>query len=173
MPTTYMKIDNINGDVTAKGHENWIALESFSFATKRLITTDPGRIIDREGTRPTLTEVYITKKLDKSSALIFSESCVGKAKSTVKIDCCQTSDSLTPYLQLTLSNVIVSSYAIESNHTQHVTDKNGKTVEKNFLFEKVSLSFDKIEFRYTPFSNQNQAQSPISSGYDLKTATSA
>ena len=165
----YMKIDGIDGDVTAKGHENWIALQSLDFDVKRLLSTDPGRIADREGTRPSISEVTLTKKMDKSSPLIFGEACVGKAKSTVKIDICQTDSNLSPYAQLTLNNVIVSGYQLDATNAGSPNN----TTEHPYPVEKATLSFDKIELRYTPYDGQNQAQSPIPAGYDLKQAVAA
>jgi type VI secretion system secreted protein Hcp len=170
--TIYMQFDDIEGDVTAKGHENWIALNDVDFNVKRQLSTDPGRIADREGSRPAISEITLTKKMDKSSPHLFSESCVGKAKSEVKIDICQTNDSLTPYAEVTLNNVIVSGYDVTTdNYTTH-TDKDGKStqVKEKYPLEKITLSFDKIELRYTPFDSQNNPQSPIPAGYDLKEA---
>lgn len=163
--TIYMKIDAINGDVTAKGHENWIALQSINFDVKRLISTDPGRISDREGTRPAISEITVTKKMDKSSPLLFGEACVGKAKSQAQIDVCQTDSSLSAYAQLTLNNVIVSGYRLIMDNSLEKENNN-----HHYPVEKITLSFDKIELRYTPYNSQNQAESPIPAGYDLKQA---
>ena len=161
--TTYMQIDGIPGDVTAKGHENWIAIKDFSFGVKRSLSTDPGRVSDRESTRPSISEVSLMKKMDKSSPLLFGESCVGKAKPTIKIHLCQTDNNLNPYAEITLNNVIVSGYQVHSN-----AQSNGAYPE-----EKIHLNFDKIEIRYIPYDNQNQAQSPIPAGYDLRQAVAA
>lgn len=159
---TYMKIDGIDGDVTAKGHERWIDISEFNFSVKRTLSTEPGRIADREGTRPAISEVMITKKMDRSSPLLFSESCVGKAKPQIKIDVCQTNDSLSPYTQLTLNNAIISGYALEKD-----------PINTKYPNETIHISFDKIELRYTPYDNENKPTSPIPAGYDLKTATAA
>lgn len=158
----YLQITGIEGDVTAKNHQNWIAINSVDFAIKRLLSTDPGRISDREGSRPTLSEITINKRMDKSSPHLFSESCVGKAKSEVKIHICQTSANLSPYAEITLNNVIISSYRFATN-----TDD---TAHKPYPEEIITLNYDKIEIRYTPYDEQNQAQSPIPAGYDLKQA---
>ena len=160
--TTYMKIDGIDGDVTAKGHENWIAINSVDFGVKRSLSTDPGRINDRESSRPSVSEIMIIKKMDKSSPLLFSESCVGKAKPQIKIHLCQTDSTLNPYAEITLNNAIVSGYRMSSSTAAHLSPE-----------EHISLSFDKIELRYTPYDNRNNAQSPIPAGYDLKQATAA
>ncbi len=159
--TTYMKIDGIDGDVTAKGHENWISLNSIDFSVKRQLSTDPGRISDRESSRPSISEITINKKMDKSSPLLFGESCVGKAKPQVTIHLCQTDSNLSPYAEITLNNVIVSGYSLATASGGY-----GESAPQ----EHISLSFDKIEVRYTPYDSQNNAQSPIPAGYDLKEA---
>lgn len=161
--STYMQINGIQGDVTAKGHENWIQLEGFHFNVSRSISTDPGRIADRESTRPAISEVIINKKADKTFPLLFNEACVGKAKPQVVLHVCQTDDSLKPYMEITLNNAIVSHYSIKQDPSTVV----GKPEEV------IGLSFDKIEVRYTPYDNTNQAQSPVSGAYDLKQAVSA
>lgn len=159
----YMKIDGIDGDVTAKGHEKWIHLDSFNFTVNRAIQAQPGRIADRESSRPSISEVHITKKVDQSFPLLFSEACVGKAKPTVTIHVCQTDNDLKQYMEVTLNNAIVSHYNMNCDSAAG-THKN---------VEHVSLSFDKLEVRYTPYDSKNQAKSPISGGYDLGAAVAA
>ncbi len=154
----YMKIPGIDGDISAQDHEEWIQLSHLNFSTKRSLSIEPGRITDRESTRPSISELEIIKKMDKTSPLLFSESCTGKAKAEVKIDICQTGSSLVPYMQYSLRNVIVSGYRVNADDEFYPT-------------ETINLSFDRIEMRYTPFDELNQAQSPIPAAYDLKKAT--
>ncbi|MCH9643652.1 MAG: type VI secretion system tube protein Hcp [Gammaproteobacteria bacterium] len=158
---TYIKMNDIEGDVTARGHENWIEINAIQFDVSRSISTEPGRISDREGTRPAVSEITITKKMDKSSPLLFSEACVGKAKPEVQIDICQTSDSLSPYAQMTLNNVIVSAYEMILDVSKG----------QRYPHEKIRLSYDKIELKYTPYGADNKPESPIPAGYDLRQAT--
>jgi type VI secretion system secreted protein Hcp len=162
----YLQIQGINGDVSAKNYKHWINLESFNFSVKRTLSTRPGRVVDREGTRPSISEITIAKHTDKSSPLLFGEACTGQAKPNVKIVFCTTNDSLSPYLEYTLSNVIVSSYTV--NTRTESDDKDNKTHHPH---EIITLNFDKVEMKFTPFDEKHQAQSPIPSGYDLKQAT--
>jgi len=165
--TTYMKIDGITGDVTAKGHENWIALQSMNFNVKRTLSATPGRLADREGTRPAISEITLMKRMDKTSPHLFIESCTGKAKN-VQIDICQSNNNeLTPYASFTLRNAIISGYDID---TASVTQQSLQPDENHYPAETITLSFDQIEMKYTPFDEQNNPQSPIPAGYDLKQA---
>jgi len=155
-----MKIDGIEGHVTAKGHEKWIELDSANFNVSRAINTKPGNVTDRESTKPALSEVSITKIMDKTSPHIFSEACIGKAKSKVEIHFCQTGENVSPYMEYTLHNVLFSNYGVQA-----VTKEN-----KTIPAEVANLNFDKIEMKYTPYDEKHGAQSPIPAGYDLNTA---
>jgi len=164
----YMQIQGIDGDVTSKNYQNWINLEGFDFSVLRKLNTQPGRIADREGSRPSVSEVVIQKRTDKSSPLLFSEACTGVAKPTVKIVFCTTSGSLSTYLEYTLSNVIISGYKIDASETTADGDHSG--THGQYPQEIVTLNFDKIEMKFTPYDDKHKAQSPIPAGYDLKQA---
>ena len=58
----YMKIEGIDGDVTAKGHEKWIELESVSFGTEKTVRLQTGVEFDRQIGRSYFYEVEIVKK---------------------------------------------------------------------------------------------------------------
>ncbi|MBS0352023.1 MAG: type VI secretion system tube protein Hcp [Proteobacteria bacterium] len=152
----YMQIDNISGAVTAQDYKNWIELNSVNFGASRPIATKPGNVMDRESSKPNIKEVAIKKNLDSTTASLFSETCAGIGK-TVKIDFCNTGNS--PYLELTLSNTLISSHNIESQNK-------GPEIEH---IESLTLNFDKIEVRYTPYDEKNNMGSPMSTGYDLST----
>lgn len=157
----YMRVQGIEGNVTAKGHEKWIELNSLDFAASRNIQTRTGKTSDREATLPTVGEVVVSLDMNKASPNLFSEACVGKAK-TVKIDVCQTgTENAKPYLEYTLNNVLFSSYEVRINNN----DSHGAPEEV------LTLNFDKIEMKYIPFDEKNNPQSPIPTGYDLTTGT--
>lgn len=164
--TIYMKIDSIDGDVTAKGYEKWIELSSIHFGVQRNINTKPGKVINRESTRPAIKEFAITKHMDKTSPLLFTESCVGKAKSQVEIHICHTGDDISPYMQYTLNNVLISDYFVEYKENED----NQEQSTNDHPQENITLNFDKIEMKFTPYDEQHNAQSPIPAGYDLNTA---
>lgn len=162
----YMQIQGIDGNVTTQGYQNWIELESFNFSVQRKLNTQPGRISNREGSKPSVSEVDVSKRLDKSSSLLFGEATVGTAKPTVNIHFVTTSSSPQPYLEYTLSNVIVSAHAINYEHVEPSEDSGTET----YPLENVSLNFDKIEMKVIPFDQNHKPQSPIPAGYDLNQA---
>lgn len=161
----YLYIPNKPGNVTAKGHEKWISIQTLKFNVKRYIATEPGRVNDRESTRPTISEIILSKKMDQSSPLLFSDACVGQSIEEIKIDVCQSGNQLIPYMQYLFYNVIISYYAVDFNHDPR------PSLMAQYPVEKISLSLDKIEMKYTPFDEQHKPQSPIPAGYDLRQAT--
>ena len=62
--SVYMKIDGINGKVTAKGHEQWIDCSSLQWGVGRAISSAVGTSADREASKPSISEVSITKMMD-------------------------------------------------------------------------------------------------------------
>jgi type VI secretion system secreted protein Hcp len=157
---TYLQLPGIKGNVQAKSHQNWIELKTLAFSINRHISTLPGQVYDREMSHPVLTELELTKHIDNSSILLFQKSCSAKALESAVIDLCQTNQTSNAYAQIKLSNIIITNYSLCS---EQGTNKRP--------LEKIHINYDKIEFRYTPYSKDNQAQSPLTTGYDLKNAT--
>lgn len=154
----YMQFDGINGNVTATGHEKWIELGSVGFGVGRgIVGTSPGKQSNREASTPSFSELTLTKDVDETSPLLFSEACIGKAKK-VTIHFCETGDTqIQTYLEYVLTEVLVSGYSVSgSGGMGHPT-------------ESLSFNFTKIEIKYTPYKDDHTAGSPVPAGYDLTT----
>ena len=67
----------IKGNVTAKGYEDWIDISSFQFGVGRGISMEVGQMANREATRPSLSEISLSKLMDGSSGGLFKESVSG------------------------------------------------------------------------------------------------
>ncbi len=154
----YMKYDGINGNVTADGYANHIALNSVSFGVGRGISMEAGNLTNREATRPTISEVSITKFADTSVTSLFKESVTGSAGKTVVIKLVRTGgDKVQEYMNYTLENCLVSGFSISA-------DAEGEPVEN------ITLSFSKIMISYNDFDAKNKTSNPQRVGYDLATA---
>lgn len=148
----YLKVDGIDGDVTAEGHEQWIECSSMQFGVGRGIHTPTGSSQERESSAPSVSEVSVTKAMDLATPMIFSESCVGKSKE-VKIDLIQTGEALETYMSYTLTNALISGYSVSTSGERPS--------------ESLSFNFTKIEMKYTPYDNEHNAGSPLPAGYDV------
>lgn len=154
--TMYMQLDGVEGEVTSKSHQNWIKIDSLHFGAKRSMTNESGNTTNRESTRPVISEVTFTKPLDKTSPNLFVESVKGKAKKTLTIDVCQAGDNEEAYMQYIFTNPIIS--GVEVLAAPH---QGGRPMET------YTVNFTKVEMRYTPYDEQNKAQSPTSTSFDL------
>ena len=151
----FLKIDGIDGTVTAKGHEKWIDVLSVSWGVGRGISSMTGRGKDREATAPSISEVVFSKMMDESSPKLFTEACIGKGKK-VEIHLCKTDDDLKTYMEYTLHEVMISGYQVSSGGDRPT--------------EQISLSFAKIEMNAIPYEDSAKGGSPIRAGYDLAQA---
>ena len=151
----YMKLGKIAGDVTAEGFQQYIECYSFQFGAGRGISMSVGGGKDREATKPSLSEVTLSKSMDKASPYLFLEACVGKAIDKVEIKFVKTSaDALENYLTYTLDKVLVSSYSASSGGDEPS--------------ESLSLAYTKVEMKYHPRKPDNTLDSAIPAGYDLE-----
>lgn len=150
----YMKVDGINGNVTAAGHEKWIEINSMSFGIGRGINTpSAGRESNREASIASISEIQVSKIMDETTPLIFIEACIGVAKK-VEIHLCRTGDKIQSFMEYILNNVLISSYSVQASGDGDP-------------YESLSLNFDKIEMKYIPYDDQHKPGSPIPAGYDL------
>jgi type VI secretion system secreted protein Hcp len=169
--SAYMKIDGIDGTVTAKEFDKNIEIHSASFSVKRNMNTKPGAVADREGTKPSMGEVVITKNVDIASPNLFGGATAGSVIPTVKISFVNTGKDLSEYHSVTLSNVLISGYELV-----YADDKTTKDSEKDANakpIERIALNYTKIEVRNTPYDKSHKSTGSASVGYDLETAHAA
>jgi len=153
----YMKIDGIKGKVTTKGHEDWIDVSSLQWGVGRAISSAVGTSADREASKPSISEVSVTKMMDTSSPLIFTEACVGKSK-PVQIHLCTTgSDQIDTYMEYELEDCMISGYSVSSGGDRPS--------------ESLSLSFTKMVMKFIPYNDAGKPESPIPAGYDMAMGT--
>jgi len=154
----YMNYDNLNikGDVTETGHENWIELNSFQFGVGRTISSPTGGSANREASAPSVSEIVVTKVMDRSSTSLLQEALAGQGKPVI-IDFVKTGAKGAPmiYAEYKLENVLISGYSTSSGGDNPT--------------ESISLSFTKITFTFNA-QNVDGTSTPSSVTYDLALA---
>ncbi len=150
----YLKVEGIEGKVTAEGHQGWIEVDSLQWGVGRAISSAIGSSRDREASKPSISEVNTTKLMDESSPLLFTEACVGKGKK-VEIHLCTTgTDKIETFMEYTLEDCMISGYSVSGTGDGRPT-------------ESLSFSFTKIEMKFIPYDDAGKPGSPIPAGYDL------
>lgn len=158
----YVKIDGIEGDVTAKGYEGCFEALSVSHEVKRQVSNQVGHVINRQISKPIIDGFILTKLLDKTSPLLHIMSAYSQPKSKVTISFVKTDKNLSPYLIYTLNDSYISHYKI---HAASLGSTAGAAIEH------IELSPAKFESKFTPYDKTGSAGTPIGAGYDLESAT--
>ena len=154
----YLQYDGIKGNVTADGYKDHIAVDSVQFGVGRGISMEPGNMSNREATRPSVSEVTLTKVADNSVTAIFKEAVTGSAGKKVVIKFVRTgADKVQEFMDYTLEDCLVSGYSMSATGESDPS-------------ETITLSFSKIMINYNDFDKTNKASSPQRVGYDLTTA---
>jgi len=154
----YLDYQDVEGNVTAEGYEKHIAVLSCQFGVGRAISMEAGNLSNRESTRPSISEISLTKLADNSVTSIFKEAVTGSAGKNVTIKFVRTgADKVQEYMSYTLENCLVSSYNISAD-------------AENEPVENISLSFSKLMINYNDHDDSNKSGSPQRVGYDLKAA---
>ncbi|OYX13307.1 MAG: hypothetical protein B7Z15_07720 [Rhizobiales bacterium 32-66-8] len=155
----YVNYDGIPGEATQQDHTKWIDVLSLSWGVGRGISTVSGSTNNREASEPSVSEVSIVKMFDSSSPKLFTEACTGNAGKTVKIDLTTTGSPGVTYCTYTLTNALISSYSVSTGGDRPT--------------ESVSISFTKLEFKFTPYDDKNKAGTPVTVSYDMATTKSS
>lgn len=135
---------------TAKGGS--IEISSFQFGVGRGISSAAGGSADRESSAPSVSEIVITKTQDSASPNFFKSAAGGHMSlgtCTITFDKGSQPKAI-PYLTITLTNTMVSSYSLSSGGDRPT--------------ESITLNFAKIEY-----SNKIEgATGNTNMGVDLK-----
>ena len=154
----YLEYEGIKGNVTADGYKDHIAVDSVNFGVGRGISMEAGNLSNRESTRPSLSEISLTKAADNSVTAIFKEAVTGSAGKKVVIKFVRTgADKVQEYMDYTLENCLVSSYSMSAS-------------AEGEPMESISLSYSKIMINYSDFDKTNKSGNPQRVGYDLESA---
>ncbi|MGM8225548.1 Hcp family type VI secretion system effector [Cellvibrio sp. ARAG 10.3] len=154
----YVEYEGIKGNVTADGYKDHISVNSLQFGVGRGISMEPGNLSNREATRPTISEVTMTKPADTSATALFKEAVTGSSGKKVTIKFVQTgADKVIEFMTYTLEDVLVSGYSVSADG-------------ESDPIESISLSFSKIMVNYNDYDKTNKSANPQRVGYDLTTA---
>ena len=128
----FLKIGDIKGESTEIAHKDWITIESFAQGiAPQQATTGSTR---RRGA-VVFEDLFITKKLDKSTPKLMELCAKGQVVPELELDMISNDGSL--YYKLTLNNVKIN--GISTNTT---CDPDCK------LLDEVAFSYSKITWEY-------------------------
>jgi len=152
-----MKYGSIAGDVTESGHTGWIELNSFQWGVGRGVSTATGSGEDREASSPSVSEITVTKDLDKASIKLLTEAYQGDGGgdgATVQIDFVRTAAGAQQiFLTVTITDVMISGFSWSSGGDRPS--------------ESLSLNFVKITNNFIPMGPDGKPGNGINVAYDI------
>ncbi|MFL5342350.1 MAG: Hcp family type VI secretion system effector [Gemmataceae bacterium] len=149
----FMKMEGIDGNSTSAGHEGWVIVDSLQFGIGRGIPSPQGSEADREASTPSVSEIVVTKTMDKASSKLFEGALCGEGVKC-EIHLCKTdAGQPEPYTKYDLEDVLISGYSMSSGGDRPT--------------ESLSLNFTKITYTYIPMKDKNETGDPYPCGYDL------
>jgi type VI secretion system secreted protein Hcp len=159
----YMKVPEILGDVTTKGWEQWIALDSCSLGCTRDVKPPSGKTQSREGGAVHVSDIQVSKGYDCSSSKLLQETLTSTGK-IVKIQFLQSKGAgggatLQTYLELELEGCMFSNWSMGGGGG----DGGGKPAES------LTLNYAKISYKAIEYDRMNKAKDPLIVSYDVGT----
>lgn len=155
----FMRIEGIDhGEAADTNHRGWIDVVDLSWGTRRSITSRASTRSDRESGNAEMSELTLTRFMDRTTPALFREACCGKGK-TVTLAMTRTGDGngAEAFNAYTLTHALVSGYEMDAN-AQDVTRP----------LETITLTFRVLEQRYIPHDGGN-ALPPVVVGFDTAT----
>lgn len=152
----YMEIEGIKGNVTMDGYVEQIELHSFNWGVGRGISMITGRTANREVSSPSISEVTVSKSMDKATPLILQEAVIGTKGKQVKLHLVRTGgDTEEEYMTYTLHDCLISSYSVGGSSSGEAT-------------ETLSLSFTGVEIAYSESGKNNVKGGQGRFGYSIE-----
>lgn len=149
----FLKIDGIPGESTDEKHKGWIEILTFTHGVIQPATAASSGGA-RSAERATLNDLTCAKNLDKATPKLFQYCCNGKHIKEVKIEACRATGDKQKYLEIVMSDVIVSSFSIGSG--------------SDLPMDQISFNYGKIEYIYTDLDHQTgKPKGDVKAGWDL------
>lgn len=149
----FLKIDGIDGESAAQGHDKWIELQSWSFGATQAGTGTGG---GGGAGKVIMQDFHFDKTVDKASPKLFESLTTGKHIKEATLELCRAVDDRSQcYLKIKLTDVVISGYQLGGSGGDVPTDQ-------------FSLNFAKIEFSYQPQKPDGTLDSPVKASYDVK-----
>jgi type VI secretion system secreted protein Hcp len=144
----YMDFGGITGDVTANGYAGDIQLLGFSWG----VNNGASAASSGESSAPAISEITVTKALDKASPCLLQEALIGESQDAKIFFVNSVNGELNTYAEYDLKDVLISGYGVSSSG--------------GVPTESLSLNFTKVLF--TSFvSNTNGTTTPVTIGWNL------
>jgi type VI secretion system secreted protein Hcp len=153
-PTCFLKMPDIKGDALHKDHPGEIPVKAWSFGGSQNVLMGKSK-----NTSSVAIENFVFKgTMGQAGPQLLQAMTQGKKFKSATLTCIKpkkTGEESVTYITLELSNVIVAAYNIGQAH--------GDTV----AIDEVSLSYSKIEYKYSTEKTDRTPAGNYTGGWDI------
>jgi len=155
----YVQYGTIKGNVTEKGHKDWVEVSSFQWGVGRGIGSPVGRAANRESSAPSVSEIVVSKLMDKSSFAWLQEGLKGKGVTCTIHFCSTDASELRMYAEYKLTDCMISGYSVSSGGDRPT--------------ESISINFTKFEYVFKEYGADNSVTDSPRVSYDMAQAVAS
>ncbi len=151
----FLKIEGVDGESTDARHPGEIEVLSFSYSI--LVPSSTGGGGGGGASKATLSDLVISKRLDKTTPVLHQRSAQGTYFRTAVLTLRTAGSSGFVFYQVKLSDVRVTSIS-----TTGVTG-----ADSDRPVETLALGFNKIEWIYTPQAPDGSSDTPVGGSWNV------
>ena len=149
----FLKLETVNGESIDDSHKGEIDLLTWTFGATQTGTAQSGG--GAGAGRAQVKDLSVTKRVDRSSPVLFSLCCKGEHVAKAQITVRQAGGSPLEYLKVHLEKVLISGYATLGSE------------DNDQIVETLTLNFAKAKLEYTPQKDDGSGAPSIIKGWDI------
>jgi type VI secretion system secreted protein Hcp len=153
----FLKLDDIKGESSKDKHVGEIDILSWSWGVSQ--TGSSGGSGGSGAGKATVSDLTVTKHVDRSSPLLFQMSCTGTPIAKGLLTCRKAGGKALEYVKITMEQAIITSVTL------------GGDVGGDFITETVSLNFAKMNYEYVPQKADGSGDASVVKGFDIAKGT--
>jgi type VI secretion system secreted protein Hcp len=131
----FLKIEGVDGDSTARGHENEIEIASWSWGLGNASNLQSGA--GAAAGKVSMQDFHFTMKINKASPTLMKACATGQHFREATLTARKAGEKPVEFLKIKLTEILVSSYETDGNTAEDIP------------MDQMSLNFSKIDFVYT------------------------
>jgi len=149
----FLKLDGIPGESTDAKHKGEIDVLAFSWGVSQAGSS--GRGVGVSAGKAIFEDLLVVARTSKASPKLWQACATGQHLKTAVLVCRKAGKAPLEFLKITLTEVTITSYEIDSSDEEPPLDQ-------------VALAFAKVETAFVSADAKGKAQPPVTTGWDLK-----
>jgi type VI secretion system secreted protein Hcp len=148
----FLKVDGIPGESADAKHKDEIDVLAFSWGVSQTEAASSGG--GGAAGKAMFDDLLVVARTSRASPLLWLACASGTHIASAVLTCRRGGKSAVEFLKITLSDVVVASYELDSS-------------DEGPPLDQLGLAYAKIETQYTPVDPTGKAQAVVKAGWDL------